>query len=217
MGELGGFSKRPERDRRQGSGIQAPRPAAPSVPAQPQQRRGPRDRNQCPAGWDAEVWHLTLRFEDYARADGIELRAGRPIIYSEINDLVTRWNMREKSRNRIYVQEVTGCGRRELGEDIAERCWYHWPPKAPAQQTRRALTWVEVVEIIMAELWSRVMDENAVDHFRSHFAEYGLAMAQHWKSLRIKREIASRPQDAVRPIVRRRASSGTIAGDSKEG
>lgn len=215
MGDLSGFGKDKNRDRRQGS-FPAPRPAAPSVPAQPQ-ARGPRDRNQCPAGWDAEVWHLTLLFEDYARADGIELRAGRPVIYSEISDLVTRWHMREKSGRRLYAQEVTGCARRELADDRADRCWYHWPPKAPAQQTQRPITWVEVVEIIMAELWSRVMDVNALDHFRAHFAEYGLAMAHHWKSLRIKREIASQPKDHVRPIVRRRVPSGTIAGDSKEG
>lgn len=218
MGELGGFSKRPGR-REPGQSADPwypPDKPAPSVPAQPV-RRGPRDRNQCPAGWDAEVWHLTLLFEDYARADGIELRAGRPVIYAEINELVTRWNMREKSKNRIYVQQVHGCARRELGEDMAERCWYHWPPKAPAQQTQRALTWVEVVEILMAELWSRIMDPNALDHFRSHFAEYGMAMGEHWKSLRIKRAIANQPKDHARPIVRRRVPSGTIAGDSKEG
>lgn len=212
MGELGGFSKRSERDRRPGTGTIS----RPAPPAQPQQRRGPRDRNQCPAGWDAEVWHLTLVFEQYADADGIVLRAGRPVIYSEIDALVTRWNMREKSRNRVYVQQVHGCTRRELGDDMAERCWYHWPPKSPAHQTKRALTWVEVVEILMAELWSRVMDPNALEHFRAHFAEYGTAMATHWKSLRIKQEIESRPKDAARPIVRR-SPSGTIAGDSKEG
>lgn len=216
MGELGGFSKRPDRDRQQSrQPVQASRPAA-MVSAQPA-RKGPPNRNQCPAGWDAEVWHLTLLFEQYADADGIQLRAGRPVIYAEINDLVTRWHMREKSQRRLYGQEVQGCARRELADDVAARCWYHWPPKAPAQQTKRSVTWVEVVEIIMAELWSRVMDPNALDHFRQHFAEYGLGMANHWKSLRIQREIASQPRDHVRPIVRRRVPSGTMAGDSKEG
>jgi hypothetical protein len=125
---------------------------------------------------------------------------------------------------------------------VAAHCWLHWPPGNPAdQEQQRVLTWVEVVEIIMAEFWSRIWDEHALDLFRQHFAEYGLATANHWKSLRIMREIASQPRDHVRPVVRRRVPSattappvnyrtiigksgmtwkvpsGTIAGDSKEG
>jgi hypothetical protein len=178
----------------------------------------PPDPDTCPDKWDKDIWSLVLLFEKYARADEIELRAGRTRIYTEIDALVTHWDMRKKSGSGLYVQEVSGCARRELGTDMAAHCWYHWPPGKPADQKQlKVLTWVEVVEIIMAELWSRVMDEHALEHFRQHFAEYGLAMANHWKSLRIKREIASQPRDHVRPIVRRRVPSGTIAVDSKEG
>jgi hypothetical protein len=171
----------------------------------------------CPPDWDADVWNLVLLFEEYARADDIRLRAGRPVIYAEIDGLVTQWNMREKSRSGLYKQEVSGCTRRELSTGLAAHCWYHWPPgKTSRQEQLRVLTWVQVVEILMAELWSRVMDENALEHFRRYFAEYGLAMANHWKSLRIIREIASQPKQD-RPVMRRRVPSGTMAVDSKEG
>ena len=177
----------------------------------------PPDPDACPKNWDDTLWGLVLLFERYARADNIELRTNRSRIYTTIDELVTQWNMREKSDNGNYAQEVRGCARRELGEDMAERCWYHWPPHDPAGQTKRVLTWVEMVEVIMAELWSRVMNEHALEHFREHFAEYGMACTRHWRSLRIIGEIADQPRDHVRPVMRRRIPSGTMAADSKEG
>ena len=91
--------------------------------------KGPPSRDKCPAGWDADIWHLVLLFEQYARADDIELTAGRPVIYMEINDLVSRYGMRPQ----VFRQEVYGCERRKLGTDMAAHCWYHWPPGKPCR------------------------------------------------------------------------------------
>jgi hypothetical protein len=47
-------------------------------------KKGPYDPDRCPAGWDAATWSLTLLFEQLAAKDGIELQAGRPVIYGSI-------------------------------------------------------------------------------------------------------------------------------------
>lgn len=180
-------------------------------------RKGPPDKDRCPPGWDANLWHLTLRFEQYARADGIELRAGRPVIYAELASLVTN-GMREKAARGGYRQEVDGCTRRELAADMAARCWYHYPPGDPAKQVTTDLTWVQVAEVIMAEFWSRIQDEHALDRFRQHFREYGKAAVDHWRSLRVIRSIDDHAAVAPRPpIVRRKTASATMPGTSKEG
>lgn len=202
MPELDGFSAKARNRRvpREGGYINQPNDA----PA----RKGPYDKSRCPAGWDADLWHLALLFEQYARADGIELRASRPIIYAEIAEMVTQYNMRRQD----FRQEVHGCERRMLGADVAARCWYHWPPDRPADQVAGQITWVQKVEIIMAELWSCVQDEHALDRFRQRFPEYGRAAAKHWRSLSMIRQIDERPKQP-RPVMRR----AKMQADSEEG
>lgn len=102
----------------------------------------PPDKDRCPAGWDSDTWHLVLLFEQYARADRIDLAAGRPVIYAELNDLVSRFALREHAKAGKFHQEIHGCTRRELGEDLAARCWYHWPPHLDrvGEQEARDLT-----------------------------------------------------------------------------
>ena len=178
---------------------EAPRPAP----------RGPVDKNRCPAGWDAQLWHLTLLFGQYARADGIELRAGRHFVYAEINDLVTHHGLRGKT----YPHEVRGCARRELDHRLAARCWFHWPPGDPGSQRPGDINWVQMVEVIMAEFWSRVQDEYALDMFRQHFQEYGKAAMKHWHTLAVIRDAAPTP----RRIVRRVPTGATMTDASKEG
>ena len=39
------------------------------------------DPDQCPSGYDLAIWSLTLLFQQLAAKDGIQLQAGRPIIY----------------------------------------------------------------------------------------------------------------------------------------
>lgn len=205
MPDLGGFSGR---DRGRPS-----RPGYVNEAPGPRPAKAPPDRDRCPAGWDASLWHLTLRFEQYAAADGITLRAGRPVIYAELSDLVGRWHLRDKS----FYQEVFACSRRIVAADRADHCWYHWPPQEPERQSAGELTWVEVVEIIMAEHWSRLQDGYALDAFRQNAHLYGRKMTDHWKSLRIKRAVASRPADGPHPVVRRRTPGDTIPVTSKEG
>ena len=173
--DLEGFSKRERRTPRQrGSRV--------NQPDTPRQPKGPPSRDRCPAGWDADIWHLVLRFEQYARADKIELRAGRPVIYMEIDSLVRRFGLRDV---RLHP-ETYGCDRRTLQPDMAARCWFHWPPHYPgSQQDYTEIGWVEVVEVIMAEFWSRIWDDRAVDFFGQYFSEYGAAMQKHWASLRM--------------------------------
>lgn len=172
----------------------------------------PPDRDRCPAGWDADIWHLALLFEQYARADKIELRAGRPVIYAEISALVDRYGMREGR----YRHEIRGCARRELPKDMADRCWFHWPPQETARQEARALTWVEMAEVILAEFWSRIWDAHALDHLRQHFGEYGTAAVEHWNSLRIVASIEDQPREPRQPV-RRQRPGDTMADASKEG
>lgn len=170
--------------------------------------RKPIDRNRCPAGWDENIWHLALLFEQSARADGIELRVGRPVIYAEINELVSRWHMRDKS----FVQYADACTRRNLPDDQAAKCWYH----TRTDVRHRAITWVEMVEVIMAEFWSRIWDEHALDYFRQYFAEFGRAAVKHWASLSAIEAINARPKQP-RAVMQRKMTGATMQGVSKEG
>lgn len=160
------------------------------------------DPDACPDKWDADIWRLTLLFQQYARADKIELRASRRFIYMEIDDLVTRYTM----RGRTYPQEVYGCKGRFIPEDMANHCWLHHPVRPPEDQKPGDLAWQQKVEVIMAEFWSRIWDEHALDHFRQHFAEYGLIAVRHWDNLR-----------AARSADDRRHSRGRMPVGSKEG
>lgn len=184
---------------------------AEAVPARQQFQRPARklaDRDQCPVGWDTDLWHLTLLFDQAAQVDGIELRTGRALIYREIEHLVDQWHLRTKT----FVQYADGCERRHLPDDQAAKCWFH----TRADVRQREITWVEMVEVIMAEFWSRIWNEHALDSFRQQFADYGRKAVQHWRSLSVVEAIDARPK--TEPVVMRRRTSGaTMPGGSKEG
>lgn len=179
---------------RQGQWNQAPAPSQPT-------RRGPRDRDACPEGWDKDIWSLTLLFQQYATADGITLAAGRPVIYSELADLVESRDMRAKAAAKRYRQAVRICQKRKLDPSLAEYCWLHHPPHGG--DWNEYLSWYQMFEVVLAEFWSRVWDQYALDHFRRHFQEYGQLAMTHWSNLRV----AQRAEE-------RRAM---MAADSKEG
>lgn len=188
---------------RKASGIPSGPPAAkPRAQSDRPVRKGPRDRDDCPPGWDATLWSLTLWFEQCARADDITLAAGRPVIYSELADLVERHDMRAKADGKHYRQAVRGCARRNLSPSLAEKCWLHHPPTG-GDKWNEYLGWSEMVEVVMAEFWSRIWDQYALDHFRRHFVEYGRMAMDHWSNLRV----AQRAEE-------RRA---IMTADSKEG
>ena len=168
--------------------------------------------DKCPDNWDADTWKLTLLFEQRAQEAKIELAASRNFIYAEIDDLVTRHGIRKQ----IFHHEVHGCTRREMPYFLAARCWYHYPPFDLTGHEACEVNWVQMVEIIIAEFWSRIQNEHALDHFRQYFAEYGQAAVKHWNSLRVLRDIAETPK--VEPAPRRRRAQGaTMADASKEG
>lgn len=173
------------------------RPASPRQPDRPASASGSRR--------DADVWHLAALFRQYAQADGIELAKGLPIIAAEITDLVDRYDVRGKSFRHL----AAGCTRRHLPAGLAERCWYHYPPLDPDGQRDGLVTWVHMVEVIMAEFWSRRWDIHALDDFRQHFAEYGRAAMQHWGHLAILRSVqAAGP--TRRDIMRRATMTDAI-------
>lgn len=165
------------------------------------ERRIP-DKDRCPKGWDQDIWSLTLAFQQYALADRITLAAGRPIIYAELADLVASRDMRARAKAGRYRQAVRICGKRKLDPTLADHCWLHHPPSG-GDKWDEYLTWYQMVEVIMAEFWSRIWDEYALDHFRRHFREYGQLAMDHWSNLRV----AQRAEE-------RRAM---MAADSKEG
>lgn len=208
MSNLSGFRKdvpRPARSPGHGtvSGFK-PQPSAP---------RQPFDRDRCPAGYHPDVWHLALSFEQSAKANGIELRAGRPVIYSEIDALVTHHGLRGKT----YRHRTALCKNIALHPALAAHCWLHLPELVRTGHGDSDITWVQMVEVIIREFWSRIWDEHALDHFRQHFQEYGQAALDHWRDLAITRDIASQP---ARPRVRRvrqEPLAGTMADASKEG
>jgi hypothetical protein len=171
----------------------------------------PVDPDAPPAGRDTDLWHLALLFRQGAQDADIELAKSLPVIYGEIDDLVTRYGIRRQT----FHHEVHGCKRRELPYFLANRCWYHYPPTATSGHAASVITWVQMVEIIIAEFWSRIQDEHALDQFRQTFAEYGRAAVKHWNSLRVIKDIDSTPR-AAPPPMRRRESSGTMTRATKE-
>ena len=207
MSSLGDFSKRPKTGDRgpRPDPVSRPVPAAPPAPSAP---RPAFNRDRCPAGWDEGIWHLALLFEQYAHADGIELRVGRPVIYSDLMALDERYRV----RHQRFVQVVTGCERRHLPKSRADRCVLH----TREDVTDRSITWIEMFEVIMAEFWSRYQDAHALDEFRQRFAEYGTMAVRHWQSLDVARAIDARPKPP-RAIVQRKTAGATMPVGSKEG
>lgn len=173
----------PSKDRNSAFSKYQPKGQAQSGTARPSAPKPRREPDACPDGYDPDVWHLALLFRQCAQADKIELPKGLPVIHAELADVVDRY----KVRGQKYLQEVYGCHRREMPDDMAARCWYHWPPERArlAEQEARELTWVQFMEVVMAEFWSRIWDEHALDGFRQYFAEYANGAWQHWKHLRI--------------------------------
>ena len=177
----------------------------PEPEARPEPQLQPAGRRR---GRDTDIWHLAELFQQLARANKIELRKGLPVIATEINDLVNLWKMREK----VYPHYYEACERRELPASQAAKCWYH--PRTDIRQ--RNITWVEMVEVIMAEFWSRIWDEYALDYFRQYFAEYGRKRRHALGILSAIEAINARPkqprEDDATPVI-----SATMPDVSKEG
>lgn len=190
-----------------------PRQERPQFAGQSQPRPPRRDRNDCPPGRDPDVWHLSMLFRQLAQADGIELAKGLPVIHDEIIDLVRRYGL----RGQVYRHRTSRCRKRTLHPGLAEHCWLHLPELERTGRGDSDITWVQMVEVIMFEFWSRAWDAHALDHFRQHFQEYGQMALDHWRNLAIMQDVAAQP---ARPRVRRvrqEPAAGTMADASKEG
>lgn len=194
MAELKGFSK----DAKSIKAVQAEARAS-------GQRAKRREPGEAPVGYEQDLWTLAIEFKKYAWKDKIELASDLPVIHDGLADLVSRHGIRKQT----YRHEVRGCTKRLLPPVLAARCWYHWPPDDPGRQESGTLTWYQMVEVIMAEFWSRVQNEHALEHFRQFFAEYGQAALNHWNNLRVLKDTDGKMQ--------RRAAEVTMQDVSKEG
>ena len=206
MPDLGGFSERGQnRGQPQPRGCRTGRPSRPLVQRQP---KGPPSRDRCPAGWDADIWHLVLRFEQYARADKIELTAGRPVIYMEITDLVSRYGMR--------AQDVPPGGARLRAPAARHRHGGALLVPLAAREARRP-----------GGRADHLGPEGRDHHGRAVVPHHGRVRrgplpsvlrrvrpgsGKHWRSLRIVKSIDEQPKEPRR-IMRR----VTMPADSKEG
>jgi hypothetical protein len=172
-----------------------------------------RDPSDCPEGADPAVWDLALKFQQAAARDRIELAAGLPVIYMELNRIIDRYGIRD----RTWHHDMFGCKHREDHPGLASRCWYHWPPYDPGKQEACVITWTQMIEVIFAEFWSRIHDAHALDQLRQSFAEYGEAALAHWFSCRVSRDISEQPPKPRVRRVRQERPAGTMADASKEG
>lgn len=210
---LGEFSQRQRQPRKS---VTANKPSGPAKPGNYWKSLDP---DKCPDGADADLWHLMLTFQQYAVKYGIELRAGRPVIYAEFKRLADTRKMRAAS----FTQETYKCRGRALVYsrsrkpcfDLAEFCWMHWPPDDPDAQRPGRVTWAQKFEVIMAEFWSRLWDQYALDAFVQHFNEYGNAILKHWDSLRAIKAIDAQPKTDA-PAWQRYKPGGTIADEHEE-
>jgi len=131
-----------------------------------QERKGPRefDRNQCPAGWDPDVWSLALQFEQCAAREGIQLAVGRPIIYAALKDRC------DDFRQVLYLRKK------------------RWS----LDGSNRSAPWQEVVSAAITRHFARYHeDEYAVDFFCGPvvFSDMIKEVWQHGHNLWIVRQI----------------------------
>ena len=84
------------------------------APGQPDRTAGVSRPSGKPRGRDTDIWRLAVLFRWHAQRNRIELTKGLPVIAAEINDLVTRFEMRGRDTIRSYPHMVTGCRRYAL-------------------------------------------------------------------------------------------------------
>lgn len=112
----------------------------------------PPDRDRCPRGWDTDIWFLALLFESLAEEQDIKLRAGRPVIYSELAGRIKDSGIRNMTVP-FSCEQLTEVVNQEL---------YPNPVLTGAQ-------WRQFVQIMIYEFWSMHWDENATAKFTEKF------------------------------------------------
>lgn len=112
----------------------------------------PPDRDRCPRGWDEDIWKLALLFESLADEQDIKLRAGRPVIYSELDHRIKNSGIRTMEVP-FTAEEMTEAVNQEL---------YPNPVLTGPQ-------WRKFVSAMIYEFWSRFWDESATTTFTQKF------------------------------------------------
>ena len=108
------------------------------------------DRDRCPRGWDEDIWHLVLLFGQKAERDQVYLRAGRPVIYSELDHRISESKIRAQKvpYSSADLQEMfhgirTVMSRRFVNVEVYEL-------SGPL--------WRRFVELMITEFWCYVFD-----------------------------------------------------------
>lgn len=137
----------------------------------------PPDPDRCPSGWDENIWHLTLLFEQKAAEDEIQLAVRRPIIYSKLRKALETSGIPD-------IPVPYPDDKLQLAFEFL--AWCNYTGERPHQllevpvYTLTGPRWRKVVELYMIEFWTRYWDEYALDSFCEIDGKFGLSY-QHDK------------------------------------
>lgn len=122
----------------------------------------PPDTDKCPNGWDQDIWHLVLVFEQKAREDEIVLAHGRPLLYAKLKLAL--------DKSRLAQEDCPWTNTRlQLQFEFIAWCWWqgerphmmHEVPVYPLAGPK----WRKVVELMLIEFWNYYHDDYAMDVF----------------------------------------------------
>lgn len=128
------------------------------------------DLNRCPSGWNQDIWHLVLVFEQKAQEDQIVLAHGRPLLYSKLKQAL-------ETSGLMDMECPWTNTRLQLQFDFIKWCWWMgerphmmhevqvWPLAGPK--------WRRVVELMLVEFWNYFTDEYAMDEFTEINGRHG--------------------------------------------
>jgi hypothetical protein len=111
----------------------------------------PPDRDRCPRGWDTDIWHLALVFESLAGDQDIKLRAGRPVIYSELAGRIKDSGIRNWQKDDLPFSSE------QLEATLAQEFYSDIKLFGPL--------WRQFIEAMICEFFTRHWDENATATF----------------------------------------------------
>lgn len=84
-----------KRDERSSGTVTSSRRSSPGITKDAWGPKRRHDRNMCPAGWDADIWDLTLLWEQ-KREEYRYTGPGRPVIYTELEHIIRVSGIRDR-------------------------------------------------------------------------------------------------------------------------
>lgn len=137
---------RQQQRKERGSGLQSQRPVPSSGPSSPRPVKKV-DLDECPAGYDPDVWSLTLLFRQEAAREGIDLvEFSNILLYAKLEKAVAPFRS-------WFAKRPEGARPIRI-------------PDGPAPRFREAKTWAEVVEAVIRYRFAEyVEDAYAADRF----------------------------------------------------